>query len=116
LCLPLVCHAQPSMSYGHLVLPIGVNECLRIASRLFDHEGYRIGNSGDSFAFAARDIHHAVIICSEAPDRMTWVSIVVASETHNVDVPDRERHDLQRRFEEIARRRDRDRDGDRDRF
>jgi len=109
LCLPLICHAQPSMAYGHLVLPIGVNECLGIASHLFEHDGYRVGESGESFVFAVRDIHHAVIVCSEAPERMTWVSIVVASEARNADVPSRARDDLQRDFQDIVRRHDRDR-------
>lgn len=105
-----VCQAQPVMSYGHLVLPIRTDECLRIAPRAYDREGYRLGNSGDSFMFGVHDIYKALIVCSAAPDGMTWVTFVVTANAPSPDVPGREREVLQHRFDEMARWHERDRD------
>jgi|SRR5579872_2257406 len=80
---------------------ISVDECARLSRQALEREGYRIGNSGGTWVYGTRAIHHAFMNCHAVPSGSNWV-IVVASSATDAAVPSSERDILQHRMEELA--------------
>jgi Protein of unknown function (DUF3421) len=75
----------PAMYRGERKFSVSADECLRKAKRTLERQGYQVGNSGNDWVFASRDIHQALITCHAEPDG-TWVTVVVASSAQEAAV------------------------------
>jgi hypothetical protein len=107
------CFAQvPGFARSEGRFAVSTERCLEQASRAFKSRGFTVT---DVFAethvvFAKREIDVAAIACNEAPGRMTWVNIVVASSSGDNAPALREAQTLIDQMERLAReRRERDR-------
>lgn len=106
------------MSNNSQKLPVGVDDCARIATHTLEREGYQPGGAGNNWVSGQREIHRALIICDPSPDG-TWVNVVVSSSSMDFNASGYQQRLLMSRIAEIARDQrfddhDRDRDANRE--
>jgi hypothetical protein len=98
------------MGVSNLTVAVPVDGCMHRAARVLEREGYAVSPGNDNVIWGNMGPHHAVIICTAAPEGLTQVSIVVASlPPETIDSAVGESSRLKHRMEEIARDRDWDR-------
>ena len=110
LCSGTRCFAGAPMGVSLLTVAAPVDGCLHRAARALEWQGYTVSPGGDHFIWGNAGSHHALIICTPAPDGLTQVSIVVSLlPPETVDAAVDEAQGLKHHMEEIARDRDWDR-------
>ncbi len=111
LCPGTLCLAGAPMGVANMTIATSVDGCIQRGARALERQGYIVSPGNNNFhIWGNKDTHHALFICTPAPDGLTQVSIVVAllpPDTINAAVAESEA--LKKRMEEVVRDRDWDR-------
>jgi hypothetical protein len=83
---------DPAMSHDHFTARMSVRACTDVAQRSMERIGYRLGHSGDTFAYGNLGQHHALVQCIPVGRDEVDVNVVVAS--NEMDAPVRRRQEL----------------------
>jgi hypothetical protein len=99
------------MGVSNMTIATSVDGCIHRAARALEREGYVVSPGINNFhIWGNMGTHHALFICTPAPEGMTQVSIVVALlPPDSIDAAVAASVELKDRMEEIARDRDWDR-------
>jgi hypothetical protein len=99
------------MGVANMTVATTVDGCIHRAARILERQGYIVSPGNNNFhIWGNMGTHHALFICTPAPEGLTQVSIVVALlPPDTVDEAVAESVVLKNRMEEIVRDRDWDR-------
>jgi hypothetical protein len=87
-----IAQEDPAMSHEHFVVRISPRACTDVAQRSMERLGYRLGRSGDAWAYGNFGRHHALVQCIQVGRDEVDVNVVVASNER--DAPARRRQEL----------------------
>ena len=117
LTLTLLCAVSAwclSMAHRTQTVTTSPERCTRLAARAFELEGYGSSSAGGNDLYGSKNSFSTFvcIMCNLAPQGLTQVNIVVATDGTPEAAGDAAER-LQHRIEELIRDRDRERDFDR---
>jgi hypothetical protein len=74
-----IAQEDPAMSHDSFRARTSVGACADIGRRSMERLGYRLGNSGATWAYGAQGRHHALVQCFQVGRDDVEINVVVAS-------------------------------------